>query len=261
MHHSIILRSLVFFAGLILWLDGLILILQGKIHLGTILPLVIGLCLCIHAFFYAAIQPLLARQLRLKQLWQLGWILFICWILSLAGFFTYLSQSIRQTTPDQHIDAIVVLGNRVIQGQASPTLAQRLNTAAKLAQRHPSALIIVSGGLDNRETKTEAAIMAEYLQQHFRISAARIVQEDQSTSTDLNLKNSRQILQNRHVWDQAVIAIVTSDFHIPRAAAIARKQGYHKLVTVSAPTPLSTRYNAWLREYFAYISGWLLNEY
>ncbi|WP_249364508.1 hypothetical protein, partial [Acinetobacter baumannii] len=22
-----------------------------------------------------------------------------------------------------------------------------------------------------------------------------------------------------------------------------------------------TRYNAWLREYFAYASGWLLNEY
>ncbi|WP_228131839.1 hypothetical protein, partial [Acinetobacter baumannii] len=25
--------------------------------------------------------------------------------------------------------------------------------------------------------------------------------------------------------------------------------------------PLITRYNAWLREYFAYASGWLLNEY
>ncbi|WP_228131880.1 hypothetical protein, partial [Acinetobacter baumannii] len=24
---------------------------------------------------------------------------------------------------------------------------------------------------------------------------------------------------------------------------------------------LITRYNAWLREYFAYASGWLLNEY
>ncbi|MFX8461890.1 YdcF family protein, partial [Acinetobacter baumannii] len=30
---------------------------------------------------------------------------------------------------------------------------------------------------------------------------------------------------------------------------------------VAAETPLITRYNAWLREYFAYASGWLLNEY
>ena len=30
---------------------------------------------------------------------------------------------------------------------------------------------------------------------------------------------------------------------------------------VSAPTPLLIRYNAWLREYFAFISGWLLDEY
>ena len=30
---------------------------------------------------------------------------------------------------------------------------------------------------------------------------------------------------------------------------------------ISAETPLNIRYNAWLREYFAFVSGWLLREY
>ena len=57
------------------------------------------------------------------------------------------------------------------------------------------------------------------------------------------------------------IAIVTSDFHTLRAGAIAKKQGYRNFITVGAGTPITTRYNAWLREYFAYLSGWVLGEY
>ena len=53
---------------------------------------------------------------------------------------------------------------------------------------------------------------------------------------------------------------MTSDFHIPRAIAIP-KTGLYQVYGVAAETPLATRYNAWLREYFAYASGWLLNEY
>ncbi|AOA57408.1 hypothetical protein BFG52_02920 [Acinetobacter larvae] len=43
--------------------------------------------------------------------------------------------------------------------------------------------------------------------------------------------------------------------------ALAHKQGYSNIYSIAAPTPISTRYNAWLREYFAYISAWLLDEY
>lgn len=69
------------------------------------------------------------------------------------------------------------------------------------------------------------------------------------------------ILEQQGLNQHATLAIVTSDFHTLRAAAIARKQGYDHFQMISAPTPLSTRYNAWLREYFAYISGWVLKEY
>ena len=103
--------------------------------------------------------------------------------------------------------------------------------------------------------------MSSYLQQNHHIPASQIILEDKSTSTELNLKNSQSLLEAQHINIQQPIAIVTSDFHTLRAAAIARKQGYRHISMLGASTPLATRYNAWLREYFAYASGWLLDEY
>ena len=121
--------------------------------------------------------------------------------------------------------------------------------------------MIVTGGLGLAQKQTEAQVMSLYLQQHYQINSNNIILEDQSTSTELNLKNSQPILIKHQISLNDPIAITTSDFHTPRAQAIARKQGYQNIHSYSANTPLETRYNAWLREYFAYISGWILGEY
>ena len=73
--------------------------------------------------------------------------------------------------------------------------------------------------------------------------------------------NSQAILKAQGVTLSDPIASVTSDFHTIRSAAIARHQGYQQPVLLASPTPLSIRYNAWFREYFAFVSGWLLREY
>ena len=261
MKFSILLRIFLFILGLILFLDGLILILQNKIHLGTILPFGIGLFFLIYVIFYQKIQNALQKNLKLKKFWQIGWALFSLWTVSLLAFFVYLHQQTQSNTEITKVDAIIVLGSGIIQGRPSPALASRLDTAADVAQQQPQAWIIVSGGLDYGESITEAESMSGYLQEKYQLNAAKILKEDQSTSTALNLKNSQKILTAHQLNLNAKIAIVTSDFHTLRAAAIARKQGYHNFVTLSAETPLATRYNAWLREYFAYFSGWLLQEY
>ena len=54
--------------GLILLIDGLYLLAQGKIHLGIILPILIGLIFCIHAIFWQSIQKILQGFKRLKRL-------------------------------------------------------------------------------------------------------------------------------------------------------------------------------------------------
>ncbi|OTG65575.1 YdcF family protein [Acinetobacter silvestris] len=256
-----ILRALLCILGLILFLDGLLLILQKKIHLGTLLPFTIGLFFLIYSVFFNKINAFIAQHPKLKKIWKIGWMLFITWLLSLAVFFIYLTQYNQSINPNSKVAVIIVLGSGIIQGKASPTLAARLDSAAQIALQQPQAIIIVSGGLDYAETKTEADIMAQYLTENYHIPTTRILKEDQSTSTALNLENSAKILVQHQINKNAPIAIVTSDFHTLRAAAIARKQGYHDFITVNAPTPLATRYNAWLREYFAYISGAILGEY
>ena len=157
--------------------------------------------------------------------------------------------------------AIIVLGSGVKNGQPSPTLAKRLDRAAPIALAQPNAKLVLTGGVDFGETESEAEIMSRYLQQHYRIPSSQIILEDRSTSTELNLMNSQPLLAKHDIHIQQPIIIVTSDFHTIRAAAIAKKQGYAQMTMLGSTTPLSTRYNAWLREYFAYASGWLLNEY
>lgn len=262
MFQNKIFRAVLFIIGLILFLDGLFLICQNKIHLGTVLPLFTGIIFCIQAIFAVYIRDFLSKHKRLRKIWSLGWIGFSIWLLSLLSFFVYLNhQSQNLNHADGNIDAIIVLGSGLVKGHASPTLALRLDRAAEIAEHHPKALLIVSGGLDASEKHTEAEIMADYLQENFDLDSSKILKENQSTSTDLNLKNSQVILKQHHISLNLPIAIVTSDFHSLRAKAIATRQGYSNVISISAPTPIMTRYNAWLREYFAYLSGWVLGEY
>ena len=165
----------------------------------------------------------------------------------------------RQDLPP--VAAIIILGSGTVDGKPTPTLASRLDTAATLIEQQPQALIITSGGMGYEHTRSEADIMATYLAQTHDIPLDRIYQEGKSTSTEENLAYSQIILEQHGIDKEVPIAIVTSDFHTIRAAAIARHQGYEQPIPVASETPLSNRYNAWFREYFAFGSGWLLQEY
>lgn len=249
------------FIGTILFLDGIYLIGLNKIHLGTVLPLLIGIALLFFALFYHKIQIFVQKTSLRTHLWCFGWAVFLLWSASVFCFFLYLHLAIQNNVQQVPVKAIIVLGSGIENGQPSATLAQRLDRAAEVAAQQPTVPLIMTGGLDFREQYTEAEVMSAYLQRKFSIQATRIWLEDKSTSTDLNLKNSQAILTQHNIPLTAPIAMVTSDFHTLRAAAIAKKQGYSQIIAVAAPTPLVNRYNSWLREYFAYLSGWLLNEY
>ena len=254
-------RLLPFIVGLILFLDGLLLLLSGKIHLGIVIPFVVGLLLCSYAFFYQWFKRLVQQKPRLRKLWYILCSLFTLWLLSFIIFAAILNHNSQQSTTASNVQAIIVLGSGTKNGQPSPTLAQRLDSAAQVAMQHPTTIIVLSGGVDFREHESEAVIMARYMNNHYGINTSNMLLEDRSTSTQLNLQHSKTLLQQQHIDINQPVLIVSSDFHTLRAAAIARKEGFAQPVMVAAPTPLSIRYNAWLREYFAFLSGWVLNEY
>lgn len=202
-----------------------------------------------------------ARPWR-QRLWRLGWATLIAWAASVALFFQFIQRSMDGLAPQPSAapQAILILGSGSSNCQVSATLAARLDEGLRQAQAMPTAAVVVSGGPNfGGRPCTEAGIMARYLQAR-GLPASRLVHEERSTSTAENMVFSHQLLlQGGRMADP--VLVVTSDFHLLRAERIARKVGFPRVFGAAALTPLHIRYNAWLREYFAYISGWLLNEY
>ncbi|TDR33024.1 YdcF family protein [Hydromonas duriensis] len=254
---TIFLRLALLFVGLFLALDSIYLMSMHLLNLGIIVPLFLGL-LCVFTAWRFNRLVMLMRQ-RPNVLKWLKWsgVGLLLWIVSLCFFFSRIAHVPHSTDIKTNIHTLIVLGSGTPNCQVSPLLAARLEATAEAAQIWPESQIIVSGGQDTRLYCAEAQVMGDALRRN-NIAAERIHQEERSTSTDENLRFSRQLMLDEGLSEP--VAIVTSDFHTLRALRIAQKLGYQNVQVISAPTPLYLRYNAWLREYFASISSWLLNE-
>ncbi|AZN37878.1 YdcF family protein [Iodobacter ciconiae] len=241
------------FIGSILLIDALVLFSTGKFNVGTIFPAILGLGLLSFSLKYASWQRWLAAQSYRQRLWPWFKLFSAFWLISLLAFFYKL------TVPDRirhQPSTLIVLGSGLDGTQPSPMLRARLDTALIYAAQYPKAQLVVSGGQGFSEEISEANAMQRYLLAH-GVAPQRILQEDQSTSTEENLLFSHRLLKTKATEP---VLIITNDFHTLRASKIARKQGFPIVDYASAPTPLAIRYNAWLREYFAFTSSWLLGE-
>lgn len=248
--------------GCVLLTDALVLMAMGFFMVGVTVPAALGLVLCFVGTRWHVVRDWFHRLRWGRLAWRTGWLLLGVWVCSVGVFWAVLVQQVnalgqadKAVTPQ----AIVVLGSGTPKGQPSPALRARLDTAHALAAAHPQAWVVVSGGVDFGETLSEGEVMGNYLRQQ-GLDPARILQEERSTSTELNLQYSLPLLQAQGLGLDSAVAVVTSDFHTLRAQRIAQKIGYTRALAMAAPTPLYIRYNAWLREYFAMASSWLLRE-
>lgn len=255
-------RLLCLLAGALLLVDAIFLMTLGVFSLGVTLPFGVGVLLVTLGLRWVQIQRWLDQSPVRRKLWRVLWILAALWLCSLLAFWSFLAKTGEDAARAQQLPAaLVVLGSGTPNGKASPALAARLDTALAQAARFPDALVVVSGGLDFAERISEGQIMGDYLRAK-GLAARRIVQEEKSTSTEENLRFSKALLSQHGVTTEGdVVQVITSDFHTLRAGWIARRAGYAHVNTVGAPTPLYVRYNAWLREYFAVLSGFVLREY
>lgn len=185
--------------GVVLLGDALVLMARGMFNLGVTLPAALGLLFIGSSWQRAAIARRLHANAWLRRIWWLGWTALALWLVSLLVFWAHLLSAASGPAPDQPLKAIVVLGSATRDGQPSLTLAQRLDRAAVLAASQPQALVLTSGGVDFGETESEGAIMARYLQQRHGLAARRLLKEERSTSTALNLAWSLPLLRERGV--------------------------------------------------------------
>lgn len=145
-------------------------------------------------------------------------------------------------------DAIIVLGAQVYpDGEPSIQLAWRLEAALAEYLKNPVP-IVTSGGQGGKEPRPEGDVMRDWLVER-GVKPEDVLVDDTSTSTRQNIRNAMALLQER---DIQTIRVVTSDYHLPRALAIARDEG---LAASGTGSPCKPEY--WIPNHFREALAWV----
>lgn len=150
-------------------------------------------------------------------------------------------------------DAIVVLGGSIAPAAPPYTMEPELNDAsdrlwqaARMFKSGAAPKIIVSGGSFIQQqggpATTEAEAMRRFLLD-LGVPSDAIVSEGKALNTIENIRNIREFAKEGRV------AIITSAFHVPRAAKLARRGGLNFAifgVDWSVPNGAIAWWEAWL---------------
>ena len=191
---------------------------------------------------------------HLKRLFKLSLVCVLLGVIFYLGVVAMVCYREKNVPPTGEYDAIIVLGAQVKpDGTLSLQLQWRVDAAAK-AWRERRSLIVVCGAQGSNEPATEASVMkAELIRQG--VPEEYILMDEESFNTRQNIANAVALLEGRDV--QRVL-VVTSDYHLPRAMAIAEDAGL-EASGVGSPTKLGVRF--WVknhgREALAWIKYWM----
>ena len=123
--------------------------------------------------------------------------------------------------PTESYDAIIVLGAQVKpDGEPSIQLQWRLDAAVRAWEAN-NVLVVTCGAQGGNEPAPEALVMRDYLVDH-GLPAEMILTDAVSVNTRQNIRNAIALLE---AYDVQRVLIVTSDYHLPRAMALAGDEG------------------------------------
>ncbi len=147
-------------------------------------------------------------------------------------------------------DSIIVLGAQVLPtGAPSVQLQWRLDKAMECYLNKP-CVIVVTGGQGANEPEPEGDVMRRVLIEA-GVPAEHVISETQAVDTQQNIRFSRDILQQKGCVKPL---IVTSDYHLPRALAIARDNG---LEALGAGSPCKPGLKFWLKNHMREALAWV----
>ena len=230
--------------------------LEGR-SLGNLLSLLAGLALVAVPAAALALIFVPARTMlpapAVTLLVSLGVLVFFACLYAAATFAAFGLYSLvysRYRHTDRP-DALVVLGSGLIHGEVPPLLRSRLDRALAIYRSVPAGtarpILVPSGGQGSDEPRPEGEAMAEYLLAQ-GVDPADVHPETASTSTRENLVLSREV--QRAAGRGGSTLVVTNDYHVLRAALLARAVGSDAQV-IGSPTAAYYVPSAFLREYVA----------
>ena len=160
---------------------------------------------------------------KLGKLKSAGLALLAAGVLTLlaAGFALFAVLEIRvlswaRTDRETPVTAVIVLGAGVNGTEPSLSLWTRLDAALSYVKDRPDIPIVVTGSQGRGEDISEARCMADWLTAR-GVPQERIILEEQATNTEENIRYSLELLEQRTIAGN--IAVVSSDYHLCRAAA------------------------------------------
>lgn len=125
--------------------------------------------------------------------------------------------------------AIVVLGAAQYRGRPSPVLRARLDHAAALFARGIAPRVVVTGGMAEGDTASEAAVSRIYML-GAGVPDSAILLENEGRTTGQSLGRVARLLRARRM---DTIVVVSDPFHVLRASLVASRAG---LVAYRSPT-------------------------
>lgn len=164
------------------------------------------------------------RSLRRRLTLGLVGVVGLAWLLSAASVFRAASRD--RAVPS---DAIVVLGAAQYRGRPSPVLRARLDHAVALYARGIAPRLVLTGGIGEGDTASEAAVSRLYVIEA-GVPESAILTENDGLTTSQSLAGVARMLRARQM--QRVV-LVSDPFHVLRASRLAQREG---LVTSTSPT-------------------------
>ena len=125
--------------------------------------------------------------------------------------------------------AIVVLGAAQYRGRPSPVLRARLDHAVALYRKGVAPRLVLTGGIAEGDTASEAAVSRLYALAA-GVPDSAILLENEGRTTSQSLAGVARLLRARRL---DTVVVVSDPFHVLRAETVARRMG---LTTFGSPT-------------------------
>ncbi len=172
-------------------------------------------------------------------------------LIAYVGVVGMLVYRVHAASAPADYDAIVVLGAQVKpDGELSLQLTWRLDAAWQAWQQHPCP-VVVCGAQGADEPVPEAHAMRDYLIAK-GVPQEQVLMDDASFNTRQNLRHAARLLNGSA---QSVL-VVTSDYHLPRAMALAEDEGL-KATGLGAETLPEYWVKNYSREALAWVKYWM----
>ena len=185
-----------------------------------------------------------------KRVQRMIFILIGLGLVCYGGLVAFVYYAETHVPEPSDYDSIIVLGAQVLpDGSPSIQLRWRLDKAIEMYQAHPCP-IVVCGGQGGDEPAPEGQIMRELLLAD-GLPPDHVYSDISSVNTMENIQNAWEILSELGCEKPLV---VTSDYHLPRALAIARDAG---LTPQGAGSPCKNEIGFWLKNHLREALSWV----